>query len=62
MPVGDCACPSLVGLHFVADAQARLADPGSQDVQGAAPGGAVLGSTADFAVDGDVFAIEFTDP
>lgn len=47
---------------FVPHAQARLADPRSQDVQGAFARGGVLGSTADFAVDSDVFAIQIADP
>ena len=47
---------------FVPHAQARLADPRSQDVQGAFARGGVLGSTADFAVDSDLFAIQIADP
>ena len=53
---------ALLGADFVADTQARFADPGAQDVQRAAPSGAILGSTTDFAVDGDLLAIELTDP
>lgn len=53
---------AFLGADFVADAQTCLADPGAQDVQGAFASDAVLGSTTDFAVNGDLLAIEFADP
>jgi hypothetical protein len=53
---------AFLQTDFVPDAQARFAGPGAQDVQGAFARGGVLGSTADFAINGDVFALQIADP
>lgn len=53
---------AFLRADLVTDAQARFADQGAQDMQCAFPRCGVLGPTADFPIDGDLFTRQITDP